>query len=272
MKLNRTFFFGLFTGVAMLATAGFVHQQLYTPQQHSGTYLELSTNYMQNAAEYRALCYQAYNTAGQRLENMLATMRRTPDAKPLAVVVDIDETVLDNTPYQARQALQGGQFPEGWTDWCNLAQAKAVPGALEFLKLVDSKGIAVFYVTNRRSAEREGTLKNLRVLGFPQVQDDRFFFRTDESDKTKRREKVSATHDIIMLCGDNLGDFSGAFDKQPKDVRFAAADSLMRHFGERWIVLPNPMYGDWYGAMINYEYMEPWQIQDSLRRTHLRGY
>jgi 5'-nucleotidase (lipoprotein e(P4) family) len=272
MKTPHTFLLGLLTGAALLATVGFVHQHLNTPVQHSGTYLELSTNYIQNAAEYRALCYQAYNTAGQRLENMLATMRRAPGAKPLAVVVDIDETVLDNSPYQARQALQGGQFPEGWTEWCNLAQAKAVPGALEFLKLVESKGIAVYYITNRRTAEREGTLNNLRALGFPNVQDDHFYFRTDESDKTKRREKVSLTHDIIMFCGDNLGDFSGVFDKQPKALRQTATDSLMRHFGEHWIVLPNPMYGDWYGAMINYNYAQPWQVQDSLRRLNLRGY
>jgi 5'-nucleotidase (lipoprotein e(P4) family) len=272
MKSNRTFWAGLVAGIALATAVGFVAQQAYTPPQHNGTYLELSTNYIQNAAEYRALCYQAYNTASQRLENKLASIRRTPDAKPWAVVVDIDETVLDNSPYQGRQALQGGQFPEGWTDWCNRAQAQAVPGALDFLKLVDSKGIAVFYITNRRTAEREGTLRNLRGLGFPQVQEDRFFFRTDESDKTRRREKVSATHDILMLCGDNLGDFNGVFDKQSIASRYQSTDSLRRYFGETWIVLPNPMYGDWLGAMINHNYAQPWQVLDSLRRSHLRGY
>jgi 5'-nucleotidase (lipoprotein e(P4) family) len=273
MKASKNYLMGLFTGVSLWAVWAFMPSTPAAPApQHSGTYLELATNYHQNAAEYRALCYQAYNLATQKLDNLVAGMRRGPGTLPPAVVVDIDETVLDNSPYQGQLVREGGVFPMGWEDWCNLKTAKPVPGALEFLQNAHSKGVTVFYITNRKKPEWASTIANLRQLGFPDADSTHVLYRTSTGDKTERRNRVAQTHLILMYCGDNLGDFSGLFDKQSTERRFAVTDSLRRYFGETYFVLPNPMYGDWVGALINFDYSSPWQEQQTRRLQHIRGF
>jgi 5'-nucleotidase (lipoprotein e(P4) family) len=147
-----------------------------------------------------------------------------------------------------------------------------VPGALEFLRHCDTVGVAVFYISNRKNAEREGTFRNLRALGFPQVQEDHVLFRTNESSKRARRARVAETHSIVMLCGDNLADFHEVFENGTVASRAHATDSAMQSFGTEYIVLPNPMYGDWYGALIHHDYSLPWQAQEQRRLEQIRGF
>ena len=125
----------------------------------------------------------------------------------LAVVVDIDETILNNSPYEAKAMLDGKAYEsESWYEWCNMAVAEPVPGALEFLKFADSLGFHVFYITNRKEEfVDEGTQENVRIMGFPQTSDDHFLLRTDERSKEKRRQSVSENYEIVLLAGDNLG-------------------------------------------------------------------
>lgn len=206
------------------------------------TYMLLACAYQQTAAEYRALCYQAYNAAMTALVRDLTDLD-TDDSR--AVVVDVDETVLDNSPYQAACILNNTDYPQGWDEWCGMAAARPVPGSLEFLELVRGYGVDVYYVTNRKEHLRAVTLKNLQEMGFPQAEDDHLLMRTSTSDKEPRREKIREKYHISLLVGDNLGDFSNDFRKDDPLERSLSVDSLRTSFGTTFIVLPNPMYGDW---------------------------
>lgn len=234
---------------------------------HEGTYLELATNYVQNAAEYRALCHQAYNLAEYRLKEIMENPPENP-----AVVLDIDETVLNNSPYQAQIALKGGSFPEGWVEWCNRAEAEPIAGVLEFCKKAKQMGATIFYVTNRKEPEFEGTLKNLQRLGFPFAEADHLMVRTETGDKTARRARVAENHEIVLLIGDNLGDFDERFQDKSVEERRNLVDARSAAFGDKFIVLPNPMYGEWYGALIDYDYSLPQAKQQQLRTRKLQGF
>ena len=203
----------------------------------------------QSASEYRALCYQAFNLARLRLD---MDLRRAAVSLQQAIVMDIDETVLDNSPYEASSILNNFVYPEHWSDWVNLASAKAVPGSLEFLSYAESGGVEVFYITNRKEEFRAPTLKNLKALGFPFADDEHLFMRTSTSSKKERREKVSERHRIVMFIGDNLNDFSEVFEKLPAGERNAKTDEYSERFGTSFIVLPNVIYGDWENALYNY--------------------
>ena len=221
------------------------------PEVVSTEHLTMAVLYQQRAAEYRALCLQAFNIAKLRVDENLRMMGLS---RQQAVVVDIDETVLDNSPQEAKCILNDAFYPAYWDEWMNKMDAKPVPGALEFLKYVESKKIEVFYISNRKDKYREQTLKNLQNAGFPFADNDHLLLRTDESSKKARRDKVSEKYSIILLCGDNLADFSEAFEKLPIDERFNMVEKMSDQFGNRFIVLPNAMYGDWEGALYNYNY------------------
>lgn len=232
-------------------------------------HLTMAVLYQQTAAEYRALCYQAFNLAKMQLDQNL---KRMGLMRQQAIVVDIDETILDNSPYEAKCILDAIQYPAYWDEWVELAKAVPVPGALEFLQYAESKGIEVYYITNRREKHREATLKNLKQVGFPFAENEFLLMRTDEAGKKSRRDKVSETRQIIMLIGDNLNDFSEIFEEQSVSDRFALTDSLKSEFGTRFIVLPNPMYGDWEGAVLNYDFSRTAVEKEIVRRKALRGF
>ena len=225
--------------------------------------------YQQTAAEYRALCYQAFNLAHLQLDRSLRIMDLM---KQQAIVVDIDETVLDNSPYEAKCILDNILYPEYWDEWMNESSAKPVPGALEFLNYAESKGIEVFYITNRKEKYREQTLKNLQNTGFPFATNDHLLLRTDSSSKKARRDKVSETHTIIMLIGDNLNDFSEIFEKKSIPERFELTDKMQKEFGTRFIVLPNVMYGEWEGALYDYDYSKSTAEKSEVRHEKLKSF
>jgi len=208
--------------------------------------LLMATLYNYYAAEYSALAHQAFNIAKERL----VEIRRENPARPdLAVVVDIDETILDNSPFEAKMILANSGFNSGsWTHWCKLAAAELVPGALEFLQLADSMGFNVFYISNRdMETVQDSTMANLQKLGFPQLNADHFLLKEKTSNKESRRQTVLQNYEIVLLAGDNLGDFYE--DSSDHAVR----DSLMlankENFGNKFIVLPNAMYGEWVASI-----------------------
>lgn len=205
-------------------------------------YLLMATLYHQQAAEYQALCYQAYNLASLRLVESLQDQSIN---KTRAVVLDVDETVLDNSPYQAACILNNYNYPEGWDEWCQKAIAQPVPGALDFLKLAEGYGVAIFYVTNRKAHLREATAANLREQGFPLSGETHLLMREEESDKESRRATIREKYHISLLIGDNLGDFASGFNDSDQDTRMTRTIEARASFGKQWIVLPNPMYGDW---------------------------
>lgn len=196
-------------------------------------------------AEYKALAYQAFNSASDYLE--LLKLKKTRDTK-MAIVLDIDETLLDNSPYQARLYEINSSYDTLWNVWCNMAIAKPVPGAVEFLNFADSLGYNIFYVSNRKHKPvYRSTLKNLLDAGFPQADSSHIHLRTDSNSKQARRELIEKNYDIVMLVGDNIADFYEDTDN------YAARDSIVEankaHFGRRFVALPNAIYGNWLNSL-----------------------
>lgn len=200
----------------------------------------------QTSGEARALAYQAFTLARMVLDQDLRMRRRGGQRR--AVVVDVDETVLDNSRYQATLLKKRQPYNSNtWTDWVKLEQAEAIPGAVEFLRYAASRGVRVFYVTNRKLVEKEATAANLKKLGFPDVSDQTLRVRTDpqSSSKEPRRQAVGKQYRIVLLMGDNLNDFAEVFEKGKAVAdRLAAVEENKSRFGTRFIVLPNVMYGD----------------------------
>ena len=226
----------------------------------------LATLWIQTAAEVRALSYQAFNLAKERLTYDLKRKRR---GKKRAVVLDIDETVLDNSPYQAQGIMDNTAYPTGWSDWVSRAEAKPLAGAKEFLQFAKSKGVEIFYISNRKVRGLDATYKNLKGLGLP-VKRENLLLRDKDKSKKSRRSKVLKNYRIVFLMGDNLGDFTELFDGKDLKERELLVDRRSQEFGRRFIVLPNPMYGDWEGAVYKYNYRQSLLEKENLRKTNLR--
>jgi 5'-nucleotidase (lipoprotein e(P4) family) len=229
----------------------------------------------QSSAEYRALAYQAFSLARLRLDQELTTQRRGRAArgvKPPAIVVDVDETVLDNSRFQAELVLRGEAYtPQAWQAWCDRAEAGAVPGAVAFLTYAARRGVKTFYITNRRQPEKAGTIRNLISAGFPGVSEETVVIRESSSpSKETRREKVRAGYRIVMLVGDNLNDFSDEFSGKTIADRSALVDREEAAFGDQYIVIPNPMYGDWESAVYDNKSLSESERRAKRRET-LRG-
>ena len=206
-------------------------------------YLINATLWVQTSAEYRACCYQSFNYAKLALDNNLKTAKKD---KPSAVVLDIDETVIDNSYFEAYLIQNDTTYTkENWKEWSDKQCATATPGAIEFLNYVKSKNVEIVYITNRRDNEKEATIANMKKLGFPEVKEENFFFRTDESDKDARRKMVAEKYNIVLLLGDNLADFDSMLDDRKENYGFDNVDQLKDQFGTFFIILPNPMYGNW---------------------------
>lgn len=228
-----------------------------------------TTAYQQHAAEYRALCLQAYNIAHLRVDEI--EKENTP--KPKALITDIDETVLNNSAYEAHQVLQGKDYESiSWSEWTAKADADTIPGAYSFLKYAAAKGIEIFYVTNRNDAEKQATLNNLKKFNLPFADNDHIFLRTTSSSKEERRKNIEATHSVVMLLGDNLADFNFLFDVKTAEQRMRNVNTLANEFGDRFIVLPNVTYGDWEYSLYHFNYSLTQQQKDSVLRASLISY
>ena len=204
--------------------------------------------WVQTSSEYRASCLQAYSQARRNLDAALADPlwhAVTPadgntDKPKSAVILDVDETVLDNSPYQASLVHANDVYgPTTWNPWVHKRACEPVPGALEFCKYTASRGVTVFYVTNRRDILAESTAANLRAHGFPNP--DAVLAKTGESSKEARRQTVASAHRVLLTIGDNIFDFA--------DGEFTTGDPRWAKFGREWIMLPNPMYGGWESAV-----------------------
>ena len=226
----------------------------------------MSVLFQQTSAERLAASVQTYATAKHALDKALAdpTWSALPGQtkyqnKQPAIILDVDETVLDNLAYQARGILDGTKYPIGWIDWGNEVAAKEVPGAKDFLNYAHSKGVAIFYITNRVVELKNATQKNLTKLGIPWDQSKETILMRGEngwgSDKGSRRSLVSDKHRVLMLIGDNLGDFVDAKDNNlAPDGRQDIVETYREYWGTKWFMLQNTTYGDWEGALYNFDY------------------
>jgi 5'-nucleotidase (lipoprotein e(P4) family) len=214
--------------------------------------------YMQKAGEYRALAYQAFNLAQMQLDadfdkKNLKKLSKEERKRARAVVVDIDETVLDNSPQQAYSIKNRIPFDlKTWYAWGEKREAKAIPGAVDFLNYANRKGVKVFYVSNRDEVQKQATIDNLKAVGFPDATAETVLLRQTESSKEVRRNAILQKYRIIILMGDNLDDLSNVFERKSVNDRFAEVDKARPLFGSKFIVLPNAMYGSWESAIYDY--------------------
>ncbi|TMI64358.1 MAG: 5'-nucleotidase, lipoprotein e(P4) family [Bacteroidetes bacterium] len=204
--------------------------------------------FQQRAAEYRALCYQAFNLAALRLSMLPKTNTRR------AIITDLDETILDNSYQQAELIVNNQPYTgKSWKEWTDKSAATGVPGAVEFLQKAKQKGITIFYISNRDTTEVKSTLLNLQKLKLPNADAAHMLFLSGTSSKEARRQLVMKKYNVVMLLGDNLNDFMQAFEKKNITDRFAETDKVKAEWGKKFIVIPNAAYGEWENAIYDYE-------------------
>ena len=232
--------------------------------------------YVQISPEYRALCLQIYRNARETLPRLIAEARDKDKTMPPAVIMDLDETVLDNSPFQTwLYEHQTTYSPERWLPWESDKgkETGVVPGAVAFIAEAERLGATVFYITNRTEKARAGTAEALRVNGINITDlDKRLLLKGKTSDKTERRAQVAQTHRVVMLVGDTLTDFDQQFAsrwpdnaKERLDLiadRKAKVDAQAAQWGTRWIVLPNPVYGE-------FARIEPKRALETMNRSTL---
>jgi 5'-nucleotidase (lipoprotein e(P4) family) len=226
--------------------------------------------WQQTAAEYRALCYQAFNIAALRLNEIPKKKFRKGN---LAIITDLDETILDNSYVYGKLIKNGKDYSAAaWKDWTEKSSATGVPGAVEFLQKAHEKGITVFYISNRDTAEIRSTLVNLQHLQLPNADTAHMLFLSNTSSKETRRQIVMGKYNVVMLLGDNLNDFMQVFEKRPIEERNAAVDKTREQWGKKFIVLPNATYGEWENALYDYERNVSPQQKEDKRKSLLKGY
>jgi 5'-nucleotidase (lipoprotein e(P4) family) len=243
------------------------------PPRHTHELLD-AVLWVQTAVEHDLACRQAFALAAERVERALkdpkwtALPDQTVDYEKLqpAVVFDADETIVDNSEYEAALIEEDRGYDSPLFDeWAAKGRAKAIPGAVEFTKLLKEKGVETIVITNREEKLQVATLRNLVELGFPMKADgSTLLSRTkDMPDKASRRSFVAKSYRVLLLLGDDLGDFTTPVDTTVEDRR-KLADTYRDYWGWKWIVLPNPMYGSWERALY------PSSAKDERERLRLK--
>jgi 5'-nucleotidase (lipoprotein e(P4) family) len=223
--------------------------------------------WMQTAAEYEATVRGNYAAALAQLDAAIAdpSWNALPEGEagqgfeslPPAIIVDADETMIDNSPSQARSVRAGGGYAyEKWLAWVNERRARALPGAVEFAQRATAKGVTVFFVSNRDAPqETASTLANLRTAGFPIADDaSNVLLRGDPRwsgrEKSQRRRWIAKSHRVVLMLGDNLGDFMDGVTTSI-EARRALVAKYADRWGTRWFMQPNPSYGSWEAAALS---------------------
>ena len=223
--------------------------------------------WVQSSGEYKAIAQQAFRmaaivldvaaidknwTACKEQAELVANDKIKIENLQAAVIVDVDETVLDNSRYQVGLIDSGKEFsPESWETFCRSKVSAAVPGAVDYVKLCRKKGIKVFFVTNRESNVEQSTRENLIAAGLLNADDkaDTILTKNEKpnwkSSKVQRRSELAQKYRIVQIVGDDLHDFAETGDKPNPEARQKFADDNSAYWGTKWIVLPNPNYGGW---------------------------
>jgi 5'-nucleotidase (lipoprotein e(P4) family) len=273
---------GTFGAVAVMATD-------LPPEEAKGPQANDNLNAVlwdQTAVEAKATMAQAYVLARIRFDEALADKSRTADPsvqsgdfanKSPAVVLDVDDTVLNTSQYQAWNVKNGTSFSsKTWTPYVNSKIDSAIPGAVEFTQYAASKGAKVFYVTNRTKEEEPATAERLKELGFPMGDNVDTLLTAKEmedwgSAKSTRRAYVAKDYRLLLLVGDNLGDFTDAY-KGSIEERQKAFDDNSAHWGKDWIAIPNPTYGSWESAAYGHDFKTPLEEQREKKLDALKAW
>ncbi|MBM7635241.1 5'-nucleotidase, lipoprotein e(P4) family [Streptococcus saliviloxodontae] len=228
----------------------------------------MSALWYQTSEEAKAIYLQGYSLGKLRLESWLS---KASD-KPYSIVLDLDETVLDNSPYQSQNVIDGSSFNASeWDEWVQKKEAKPLPGAKDFLNYANDNGVQIYYISDRTSSQVKATEENLKEQGLPvQGEDHLLFYEDGMTSKESRRQKVQESTNLILLFGDNLVDFAD-FSKTSTKDREQLFDSLQGEFGDKFIIFANPMYGSWETALYNGKSLDS-KGKVSARHDALVGY
>ncbi len=258
----------LLTAMAGMALAGTMPMPARAQDGPPPSDLLLATLWMQRSVEYKANCLTAYTLAQLRFDQALTDKGWTgaPNEQkgdyqnlPPAVVLDIDETLLDNSLYQVWMMKNNKTFSgESWSRFCSSQTSTAVPGAVEFCKYADSKGAKVFYITNRDAKDKDATKQNMAKLGFPMGGNvDVFMTQREKPDwgsaKSTRRAVITKDYRVLLNVGDNYGDFDDAY-RGSEAQRLTAFEANAQRFGREWIMIANPSYGSFDTATYGHDF------------------
>jgi acid phosphatase len=245
-----------------------------------------ATLWMQRSVEYKANSLSVFALAKMRLEQALADENWTAapaeqtgayQKLPPAVVLDLDETLIDNSRFQVWMILNDQVFtPPVWTKFVNAQVTDAIPGAVDFTKFAESKGVKVFYVSNRTAEEKESTRKNVERLGFPMGGNvDTFLMARDKPDwgsaKGTRRAFVAKDYRVLLNLGDNFGDFVDSYRGSEAD-RLKVFEENKERWGREWIMLANPAYGSFESAPFGHDYKKSPEEQRKAKREVLQSW
>lgn len=230
--------------------------------------LMMSTLWIQKSDEAKYLQRQAYELASAKLD---ANMRKGVSKKPLAVILDLDETVLDNSPYEARLILEGENFTsESWNTWVMEAQADVVPGARAFLEKANRLGVEIFYISNRGESHLGKTVENLQHLELPFADESHVLLKNDDnSSKAERRESIKERYKVVLLVGDQMGDFMEEPFMEEEAMRDGYMSPMMDSANAYFVLLPNPLYGSFESGIYGGQRGLSDEVKNQFRRKAL---
>ena len=246
-------------------------EALKQKQQYQAETETMSLLWMRTSAEYRALAYQGYNVAMNAVK--MAVTDPSHQRKPLAIVLDADETVVDNTKLMGESIVNGnGRFDAPW--WrqaVHQGKSQAMPGAVEFLNEVHKQGVEIFYVSNRYApVNLDVTIQNFKELGFPSVDKDHVLLFEKDSDKQPRFDAIAKKYYVVLYMGDNAGDFPIGTKGKTLAERNGIIDAHKEDFGTTFVVFPNPAYGSWVSALAKgYQNLSP-EEQKQVNNQYLQ--
>ena len=246
-------------------------EALKQKQQYQAETETMGLLWMRTSAEYRALAYQGYNVAMNAVK--MAVTDPSHQRKPLAIVLDADETVVDNTKLMGESIVNGnGRFDAPW--WrqaVHQGKSQAMPGAVEFLNEVHKQGVEIFYVSNRYApVNLDVTIQNFKELGFPSVDKDHVLLFEKDSDKQPRFDMIAKKYYVVVYMGDNTGDFPIGTKGKTLAERNAIIDAHKEDFGTTFVVFPNPAYGSWVSALAKgYQNLSP-EEQKQVNNQYLQ--
>ena len=246
-------------------------EALKQKQQYQAETETMGLLWMRTSAEYRALAYQGYNVAMNAVK--MAVTDPSHQRKPLAIVLDADETVVDNTKLMGESIANGnGRFDAPW--WrqaVHQGKSQAMPGAVEFLNEVHKQGVEIFYVSNRYApVNYDATVQNFKALGFPSVDKDHVLLFEKDSDKQPRFDMIAKKYYVVVYMGDNAGDFPIGTKGKTLAERNAIIDAHKEDFGTTFVVFPNPAYGSWVSALAKgYQNLSP-EEQKQVNNQYLQ--
>ena len=246
-------------------------EALNQKQQYQAETETMGLLWMRTSAEYRALAYQGYNVAMNAVK--MAVTDPSHQRKPLAIVLDADETVVDNTKLMGESIVNGnGRFDAPW--WRQAVyqgKSQAMPGAVEFLNEVHKQGVEIFYVSNRYApVNLDVTIQNFKELGFPSVDKDHVLLFEKDSDKQPRFDMIAKKYYVVVYMGDNAGDFPIGTKGKTLAERNGIIDAHKEDFGTTFVVFPNPAYGSWVSALAKgYQNLSP-EEQKQVNNQYLQ--